>query len=122
VPPDASNASRNAREMDYAGIYLRDQAERLKTNFAAWEGRSCLVTLTAPGAKTLSWDSSKCPPGPHTCSGRLGCRVQWVQAAGWNATVTKRLGDLLKAAREQTRCSPRHRRSRYSSEDCAPIR
>lgn len=70
---------------------------------SAWKGKTCLVTLTAPGASVLSWDRSKCPPGAHTCSGRLGCRVDWVQAAGWNATVTKRLGDLLKVAREQTR-------------------
>ncbi len=87
----------------YAGIYLRDQAERLKANLAAWEGKTCLVTLTAPGADVLPWDESKCPDGRHVCSGKLGCRVHWVVAAGWNATVTKRLGELLKVAREQTR-------------------
>jgi len=87
----------------YAGIYLRDQAERLRANLAAWDGKTCLVTLTAPGADVLAWDRSKCPDGKHTCSGRLGCRVDWVKAAGWNATVTKRLGDLLSMARERTR-------------------
>jgi hypothetical protein len=87
----------------YAGIYLRDQAERLKANLAAWEGKTCLATLTAPGADVLAWDKSKCPEGKHVCSGKLGCRVSWVAAAGWNATVTKRLGDLLKVARERTR-------------------
>ena len=87
----------------YAPIYLRDQAERLRANLAAWDGKTCLVTLTAPGADVLRWDPSKCPEGEHTCSGKLGCRVHWVVAAGWNATVTKRLGDLLKVARERTR-------------------
>ena len=29
--------------------------------------------------------------------------MQWVEAAEWNSTVTKRLSDLLKVAREQTR-------------------
>jgi hypothetical protein len=87
----------------YAGIYLRDQAERLRANLAAWEGKTCLVTLTAPGADVLSWDKSKCPRGKHVCSGKLGCRVHWAAAAGWNSTVTKRLGELLKVAREQTR-------------------
>jgi hypothetical protein len=47
----------------YAGIYLRDQAERLRVNLVAWEGRTCLVTLTAPGADVLPWDRSACPEG-----------------------------------------------------------
>jgi hypothetical protein len=89
----------------YARIYLRDQAERLRANLAAWEHKTCLVTLTAPGVDVLPWDQSKCRPGEHRCSGERGCRVHWVAGAGWNATVTKRLGDLLKVAREQTRRS-----------------
>lgn len=89
----------------YARIYLRDQAERLRVNLAAWEGKTCLVTLTAPGADVLPWDRGKCRPGGHRCTGERGCRVHWVAAAGWNATVTKRLGELLKVAREQTRRS-----------------
>jgi hypothetical protein len=99
---------RNCKRRDcpgYARIYLRDQAERLRANLAAWDGKTCLVTLTAPGADMLAWDTSKCQSGPHRCSGARGCRVHWVTAAGWNATVTKRLGELLKAAREQTRRS-----------------
>jgi hypothetical protein len=40
----------------YAGIYLRDQAERLRVNLAAWDGKTCLVTLTGPGAELLPWD------------------------------------------------------------------
>ena len=66
----------------YAPIYLRDQAERLRQNLAAWDGKTCLVTLTAPGAYELPWDRSKCPPGEHVCSGKLGCRVGWMAAAG----------------------------------------
>lgn len=87
----------------YASTYLRDQAERLRANLAAWDGKTCLVTLTGPEKDALPWDPTKCPAGPHVCSGRLGCQVDWVAAAAWNATVTKRLGDLLKVAREQTR-------------------
>ena len=87
----------------YASLYLRDQAERLRVNLAAWDGKTCLVTLTAPGADVLRWDPAKCPEGKHRCSGKLGCRVHWVAAAGWNKTVTQRLGQLLKVAREQTR-------------------
>jgi hypothetical protein len=87
----------------YAPTYLRDQAERLTVNLAAWEGKTCLVTLTAPGKDVLPWDRLKCAGGEHRCSGRLGCRVHWVAAADWNATVTRRLGELLKVARERTR-------------------
>ena len=87
----------------YAPIYLRDQAERLRENLTAWDGKTCLVTVTAPGTDELPWDPSKCPPGEHKCSGRLGCRVHRATAATWNATVTKRLGDLLKVARERVR-------------------
>jgi hypothetical protein len=84
-------------------IYLRDQAERIRANLVAWDGKTCLMTLTAPGADKLPWDRSKCPPGEHVCSGRLGCQVDWVAAAEWNSDVTKRLGDLLKVAREHVR-------------------
>lgn len=87
----------------YAPIYLRDQAVTLRENLAAWDGNTCLVTLTAPGADVLPWDPGKCPPGGHRCSGKLGCRVYRHTAAVWNSTVTKRLGDLLKAARERAR-------------------
>jgi hypothetical protein len=87
----------------YAPIYLRDQAERLRENLSAWQGKTCLVTLTAPGADVLPWDPTRCPPGEHKCSGKLGCRVDWLAAARWNGTVTKQLWDLLKPARERTR-------------------
>jgi hypothetical protein len=87
----------------YAPLYLRDQAVCLRENLAAWDGKTCLVTLTAPGVDVLRWDQSKCPEGEPRCSGRLGCRVHWYDAAVWNSTVTKRLGDLLKLARERVR-------------------
>lgn len=87
----------------YAPIYLRDQAERLRRNLAAWNSGTCLVTLTAPGADVLPWDRSKCGLGEHVCSGQRGCRINWVSAAEWNATATGRLGDLLTATREQVR-------------------
>lgn len=87
----------------YAPTYLRDQAARIRANLAAWDGRVCLVTLTAPGRDVLPWDRSHCAPGEHRCSGARGCRVQWVEAADWNMTVTERLGELLKMARERVR-------------------
>jgi hypothetical protein len=93
----------------YAAIYLRDQAVRLRENLAAWNGKTCLVTLTAPGEDVLPWDRSKCPVGEHRCSGNLGCRVDWYKAALWNSDVTKRLGDLLKVARERVRRKHRGR-------------
>jgi hypothetical protein len=87
----------------YAPIYLRDQAIKLRENLAAWDGKTFLVKLTAPGADVLPWDPGKCREGEHRCSGKIGCRVYGQAAAVWNATVTNRLGDLLKAARERTR-------------------
>lgn len=87
----------------YAPTYLRDQAERLRENLAAWDGKVCLVTLTAPGRDVLPWDRRKCAPGAHKCSGRRGCRVDRWRAAEWNRDVTERLGLLLKLARERTR-------------------
>jgi hypothetical protein len=67
-------------------------------------------TLTAPGAEVLPWNPAKCPAGEHKCSGKLGCRVDRWAAAEWNATVTKRLGELLEAVRERTR--RKHAKSR----------
>ena len=83
--------------------YLRDQAELLRVNLAAWDGKTSLVTLTPPGKKVLAWDKSKCRPGQHRCSGARGCRVHWFSAAKWDADLTVRLGELLKVARERTR-------------------
>lgn len=87
----------------YARIYLGDQARVLRANVAAWAGKTCMVTLTAPGADQLPWDLSKCRPGEHKCSGKRGCRVEYFAAANWNRDVTKRLGTLLRAARESVR-------------------
>ena len=87
----------------YAPTYLRDQAERLRVNLAAWDGKTCLVTLTAPGRDVLPWDTSKCRPGRHRCSGKRGCRVHWLAAADWSSDLTVRLGALIKVARERTR-------------------
>lgn len=44
------------------------------------------VTLTAPGVDVLPWDRCKCNHGPEVeCSGRIGCVVDAVPAADWNA-------------------------------------
>jgi hypothetical protein len=69
-----------------------------------WDWKICLATLSAPpGTDVLAWDRRKCTPGEQRRSGKLGCRVEWLAAAEWNATVTRRLGELPKVARERTR-------------------
>lgn len=48
-------------------------------------------TLTAPGADSLPWDSSRCSHGPEVdCSGKLGCKVDEWDSAVWNGTAPKR--------------------------------
>lgn len=54
------------------------------------------VTLTAPGRHLLPWDHNRCTHAEGTtCSGALGCRVQAVVAAAWNATAPRRWNDLI---------------------------
>lgn len=88
----------------YAPIYLRDQAERLRINLPAWEGKTCMVTLTAPGRDVLPWDRRRCrTEAAHRCSGALGCRVEPSAAATWNSDVTRRLSGLIDRAQQQVR-------------------
>lgn len=48
------------------------------------------VTLTAPGADVLEWDESKCShESTQPCSGALGCTVERVAAAEWNARAPR---------------------------------
>lgn len=87
----------------YVGTYLRDQRAVLVAGLGEWSGRTCLLTLTAPGADRLPWDQSRCCHGPAVkCSGVHGCKVIERAAAEWNDGLTKRLSDLLDAARERT--------------------
>lgn len=43
------------------------------------------VTGTAPGARVLPWDTSRCNHGDRPCSGKdFGCQVERLAAARWN--------------------------------------
>lgn len=49
------------------------------------------VTFTAPGAKLLGWDRSKCSHGAGVrCSGDVGCVVDAVALAAWHSGLPKR--------------------------------
>lgn len=52
--------------------------------------RGYFVTLTAPGAKVLPWDTSKCGHGPGECSGSLGCVVDEYALAAWHDSLPQR--------------------------------
>ena len=54
------------------------------------------VTLTAPGKGLLPWDPSACSHDAETpCSGPLGCRVERIAAAVWNASAPRRWNDFV---------------------------
>jgi hypothetical protein len=88
----------------YAPVYLRRQAELLRANLEVWDGEVCLMTLTGPGRAELPWDRRQCSHAPGVrCSGRLGCKVDWMEAAHWNSSVLSRWQLLLEAAQAQVR-------------------
>jgi hypothetical protein len=88
----------------YAGVYLRDQAQKLKANLASWDYDLTIATVTAPGADVLPWDPTRCslPPG-HQHSGPNGCSVNPWQAGAYNAAVCQNLSRLTNAAQQQVR-------------------
>lgn len=91
----------------HAGVYLRDQAQRLKANLASWTGQLTMVTLTGPGVEQLPWDASLCrEKGPHKHSGPNGCRVNPHVAGAYNAAVFSNLSKLNAAAAERVRRTP----------------
>lgn len=48
-------------------------------------------TITAPGVEEMPWDESQCNHDPEVkCSGRMGCRVDRMDAAVWNGTASRR--------------------------------
>lgn len=48
------------------------------------------VTLTAPGASVLPWDTARCSHGPtERCSGTIGCKVERDALARWNVLAVK---------------------------------
>jgi hypothetical protein len=49
------------------------------------------VTLTAPGASVLPFDTALCSHGPDVrCSGAIGCKVDEFAGARWNGAAPKR--------------------------------
>ena len=48
------------------------------------------ITLTAPGADVLPWDTSICGHGPGECSGKNGCVCERYTVARWNETAPQR--------------------------------
>ncbi|MGB3764796.1 MAG: hypothetical protein WA966_16415, partial [Ornithinimicrobium sp.] len=54
------------------------------------------VTLTAPGERSLPWDTSKCTHSAETkCSGSIGCKVQRVPMAAWNGDAPRGWSDFV---------------------------
>ena len=54
------------------------------------------VTLTAPGKGLLPWDPEQCKHAEGVpCSGPLGCRVERIAAAVWNASAPRRWNDFV---------------------------
>jgi len=55
-------------------------------------GRVFFVTLTAPGADVLPWDTAACGhrADGSDCSGTIGCRVRPAAAGAWDFTAARR--------------------------------
>jgi hypothetical protein len=65
---------------------MGDQGVRLLENLIAYDGRVVMLTITAPGADRLPWDTGHCghDESGRECSGRVGCRVRPAQARAFN--------------------------------------
>ena len=91
----------------YAPLWAGDQRRKLFANLAAYTDGSAQVfvgAVTAPGAETLPWDRDHCARlGHHTCSGKLGCRVNAAAARKWNASASDRWRRLHRRAYQLTR-------------------
>jgi hypothetical protein len=58
-----------------------------------------MLTLTAPGAAVLPWDTDLCKiEGPHRCSGHDGCRVEYIYRTIFEHTAQARASRLFEAA------------------------
>lgn len=59
-------------------------------------GQTLALTITAPGASTLPWDTGKCNHvASIECSGKMGCRVDKALAAAWNGEASPNFNHLL---------------------------
>lgn len=60
------------------------------------------VTLTAPGADVLPWDTSRCSHSPEVaCTGALGCVADRESAGRWNATAPQRWSWFIQYLRRE---------------------
>jgi hypothetical protein len=60
-------------------------------NLAAFDGGTCVITITAPGAVDLPWDTQACGHrlDGSECSGKIGCRVDAEAARRFNEGAMK---------------------------------
>jgi hypothetical protein len=84
----------------YVGLWMGDQGVRLLENLLAYDGKVAMLTVTAPGADELPFDTALCTTeGPHKCSGRIGCRVNPAQARRFNEQSMRAWSQLWAAVR-----------------------
>lgn len=99
----SSHNGRRCKRRDcrgYHSIWLGDQGVRLIENLASYDGRTVIVTITAPGVDVLPWDVEHCAAlGPHKCSGHLGCRVVPKLAREFNEAAMKAWSSLWASVR-----------------------
>jgi hypothetical protein len=63
-----------------------------------------MITITAPGAEALPWDTTSCAiKKPHRCEGPRGCKVDGAAAREWADTAPHRWTQLRQAARIATK-------------------
>jgi hypothetical protein len=100
VEPSCS-AERRCRRRECkrcAPVRARDELRKFEDNLRAYGGRSNTFSITAPGQDVLPWGGGCKVVGPHTCSGKLGCRVDEDAAHWWNETASERFQAMWKAA------------------------
>lgn len=72
---------------------------KFELNAEAYGGALSVLTVTGLGADVLPFDTDVCEQaGVHKCSGKLGCRVEWIYAEYFNRTAQARMSRLFEAA------------------------
>jgi hypothetical protein len=62
------------------------------------------VTLTAPGADVLPWDTSRCGHLAGECSGSDGCKGERLPMGVWNGSAPQRWSWFVTEMRRQLKC------------------
>ena len=107
-----SSSCRRRRCPGYAPIWAGDQRQKLFGNLNAYADqvpsgikspRVLVSAATAPGVGGgMHWDEHRCKHlGPHTHSGKLGCRVRSSIAVRWNESAADRWRRLHRRAYQQ---------------------